>query len=161
MATATAAARQTPPANVKNRGNLTGCGDFRDGGRFCTPSCRTYFPTNDASPCRNAGHNDRILGACRLPAVSSRPRKTVRWDLVEIAASRTEEGDRELLCNDRFDRKSFRQCERVLTLCPGTADHPRWVETHLWQVLQSVWCYHDTPACFWSAGAAALGEPRC
>jgi hypothetical protein len=95
---------------------------------FTTDHC----PTNDASPCRNARHNDRILDACRLPAVSSRPRKTVRWDLVEIAASRTEEGDRELICNDCLDSKSIRQCERVLTLCPRTADHPREVETHLW-----------------------------
>src|SRR5258706_6218651 len=75
-----------------------------------------------ASPSR--AKRDRILDACRLPAVSSRPRKTVRWDLVEIAASRTEEGDRELLCNDCLDGKSIRQCERVLTLCPRTSRPP-------------------------------------
>src|SRR5712692_7025751 len=122
--------------------------------RLCTSSCRTYCPTNDASPCRNARHNDR-----RLEAVSSHPRTTVRWNLVEIAASRTEEGDREFLRNDCFDGKSIRQCERVLTLCRRTADHPRWVETHLRQVLQSVGGYHDALACFWSAGTATLQRP--
>jgi hypothetical protein len=91
-----------------------------------------------------------------LPAVSSRPRKTVRWDLVEIAASRTEEDDRTFLCDNCFDGESIRQCERVLTLCPHTADHPRWVETHLRQVLQSVGGYHDALACFWSAGTRSL-----
>jgi hypothetical protein len=110
----------------------------------------------DASPCRNARHNDRILDACRFPAVSSRPRKTVRWDLVEIAASRTEEGDRELLCNDCLDGKSIRQCERGLTLCPRTADHPRWVETHLWQVLQSVGVIMTPSHAF-----GALGRQPC
>src|SRR5262249_45698067 len=111
------------------------------------------------SPCRNVRHNNHRLDACRLATVSSRPRKTVRWDLVEIAASRTEEGDRELLCNDCFAGKSIRECERVLTLCPRTTDHPRWVETHLWQVLQSVGGYHPTLACFCSAGAATLQLP--
>src|SRR6476659_5066828 len=135
------------------------CRDFRGGRRFCTSSYRTCRPTNDASPCRNARHNDRILGACRLPAVSSRPRKTVRWDLVEIAASRTEEDDRELLSNDCLDGKSIRQCERVLTLCPRTVDHPRGVETHLWQVLQSVGGYHDALACFCRARAVTLQLP--
>jgi hypothetical protein len=55
-----------------------------------------------------------------------------------------------------FDGKSIRQCERVLTFCRRTADHPRWVETHLWQVLQSFGGYHDALACFWSAGTATL-----
>src|SRR6266446_7882635 len=122
-----------------------------------SPAGRYPFSRFMASPSR--AKRDRILDACRLPAVSSRPRKTVRWDLVEIAASRTEEGDRELLCNDCLDGKSIRLCERVLTLCPRTADHPRWVETHLWQVLQSVGGYHDALACFWSAGAATLQLP--
>jgi hypothetical protein len=36
------------------------------------------------SPCRNVRHNDRRLDACRLATVSSHPRTTVRWDLVEI-----------------------------------------------------------------------------
>src|SRR5215472_14772744 len=107
---------------------------------------------------RYCGSSD--MASNRLfPAVPSRPRKTVRWDLVEIAASRTEEGDRELPCNDRFDRKSIRQCERVLTLCPCAADHPRWIETHLRQVLQSVGGHHDALACFWSDGVAALQLP--
>src|SRR6266566_3601313 len=97
--------------------------------RPCTSSCRTYCPTDDASPCRNARHNDRRLDACRLAAVSSHPRTTARWDLVEVAASRAEEGDREFLRNDCFDGKSIRQCERVLTFCRRTADHPRRVET--------------------------------
>src|SRR5262249_34120002 len=105
-----------------------------------------------------------------FPAVSSRPRKTVRWELVEIAASRTEEGDREFLCNYCLDGKSIRQCERVLTLCRRPADHPRWVETHLRQGLPRAGGYHDALACFWSArtgiavtGVAlviAIGEPR-
>jgi len=47
--------------------------------RLCTSSCRTCCPTNDASPCRNNRHNDRRLDACRLAAVSSHPRTTVRW----------------------------------------------------------------------------------
>src|SRR6266699_6170962 len=124
--------------------------------RLCTSSCRTCCPTNDASPCRHIRHNDRRLDACRLAAVSSHPRTTVRWDLVEVAASRAEEDDREFLRNDCFDGKSIRQCERVLTFCRRTADHPRRVETHLRQVLQSVGGYHDALACLWSAGRATL-----
>src|SRR6516162_5178920 len=50
-------------------------------------SCRTCCPTNDASPCRNVRRNNRRPGACRLAPVSSRRRRTVRWDLVEIACS--------------------------------------------------------------------------
>src|SRR5215831_7640077 len=112
-----------------------------------------------SSPYRTVRYNNRRLDACSLATVSSRPRKTVRWDLVEIAASRTEEGDRELLSNDCLDGKSIRQCERVLTLCPRTADHPRGSETHLWQVLQSVGGYHEAFACFWSARAVTLQLP--
>src|SRR5262249_44759013 len=122
-------------------------------------SCRTCRPTNDASPCRNVRHNNHRLDACRLATVSSRPRKTVRWDLVEIAVSRTEEGDRELLCNDCFDGKSIRECERVLTLRPRTTDHPGGVEPSLWKVLKSVGGYHHPLAFFWSAGAAPLQLP--
>jgi hypothetical protein len=91
-----------------------------------------------------------------LRAVSSRLRQIARWDLVEIAASRTKEDDRTFLCDNCFDGESIRECERVLTLCPRAADHPRWVETHLRQVLQSLCAYHDALACFWSAGVAVL-----
>jgi hypothetical protein len=109
-----------------------------------------------ASPCRIVRHNDRRRDAYRLAAVSSRPRKTVRWDLVEEAAGRTEEDDRRLSATTAFDGESVRQCERVVTLCPRAADHARWVEPHLRQVLQSVGGYHDAFACFWSAGVAFL-----
>src|SRR5258707_3223178 len=47
--------------------------------RLCKSSCRTCCPTNDSSPCRTIRHNDRRLDACRLAAVSSHPRTTVRW----------------------------------------------------------------------------------
>jgi len=60
-------------------------------------SCKTCCPTNDASPYRTVRYNNRRLDACRLATVSSRPRQTVRWDRVEIASSRTEEGDRNAL----------------------------------------------------------------
>jgi hypothetical protein len=71
--------------------------DFRGGRRFWTSSCRTCCPTNDATPGRTVHHSDRKLDASGLAAVSSRPRKTVRWDLVEIAAGRTEEDNRAFL----------------------------------------------------------------
>jgi hypothetical protein len=38
----------------------------------------------------------------------------------------------------------------------GAADHPRRIETHLRQVLQSVGGYHDALARFWGAGVAIL-----
>jgi hypothetical protein len=56
--------------------------------RLCMSSCRTCCPTNDTSPCRIVPHNDRRLGG-----VSSYPPTTVQRDFVEVAASRTEEGD--------------------------------------------------------------------
>jgi hypothetical protein len=37
-----------------------------------------------------------------------------------------------------------------------TAGYPRWIETHVWQVLRSVGGYHDALACFCSMGAASL-----
>ena len=108
------------------------------GMRLCTSSCRTCCPTNDASACRNVLHND-----CRFGAASSCPRTTIRGDCVEVAASRTEEGDGDYLSNDCSDGKSIRQREKVLTLCCCTADHSQWVETHLRQALLSVGGYHD------------------
>ena len=110
---------------------------------------------------RTSGHlveTQSLDAACgaRHRLVSSRPRKRARWDLVEVAASRTEEDDRTFPCDNCFDGESIRQCERVPTLFTRAADHPRWVETHLRQVLQSVGGYHDALACFWSAGTGTL-----
>ena len=142
--------RSPSPAKKSRTGDgfYLGRAQVHGGMRLCTSSCRTCCPTNEASPYRTVRHNDRRLDACRLAAVSSRPRKRARWNLVEVAASRTEEDDRTFPCDDCFDGESIRQCERVPTLFTRAADHPRWVETHLRQVLQSVGGYHDALACF-------------
>jgi hypothetical protein len=79
-------------------------------------------------------------------AASSYPRTTIRGDCVEVAASRTEEGDGDFLSNDCSGGKSIRQREKVSTPCCCTADHSQWVETHLRQVLLSVGGYHDALA---------------
>src|SRR5436305_13965341 len=97
-----------PPAKKRRTGDgfYLGRAQVHGGMRLCTSSCRTCCPTNDASACRNVLHNDRRFGAA-----SSYPRTTIRGDCVEVAASRTEEGDGDYLSNDCSDGKSIRQRE--------------------------------------------------
>jgi hypothetical protein len=67
--------RSPSPAKKSHTGDgfYLGRAQVHGGMRLCTSSCRTCYPTNDASPCRNVLHSGR-----RLEAASSYPRTTVR-----------------------------------------------------------------------------------
>src|SRR5262245_7382058 len=91
--------------------------------RLCIFSCRICCPTSDRSPSRNDLHTDR-----RLAFASSCTRTTVQGDVVQVAASRAEEGDGASRSDRRLDGKSIHQPERVLTLSaaqPTTRDVSR------------------------------------
>jgi hypothetical protein len=78
---------------------------FAEVGVLARPLAELVAPPTMPSPCRIVRHNDRRLDACGLAAVSSRPRKTARWDLVEVAASRTEERDRTISLRQLLRRR--------------------------------------------------------
>src|SRR5262245_61064132 len=108
---------------------------------LCIFSCRICCPTNDRSPFRNVLRNDRSL-----VVGSSCPRTTAQRDFVQVATSRTEEGNGGFLFGSDLDGKSIRQGKGVLTLFCCTADDEQRIKAHLQQVFRSFSRYHEALA---------------